>query len=46
MNDTWLQKDFHFTVADRANVWCSVAIELKGVQSGTDYKDFLIEELA
>lgn len=46
VNDTWLQKDFHFTVADRVNVWCSVAIELKGVQSGTDYKDFLIEELA
>lgn len=47
VNDTWLlQEGFHFTADDRVNVWDSVAIDLKGVQSGMEYRDFVIEELA
>lgn len=47
VNDTWLlQEGFHFTADDRVNVWDSVAIDLKGVQSGMEYKDFVMEELA
>ena len=47
VNDTYLlQEGFHFTADDRVNVWDWVVIALKGVQSGTDYKDFVNEELA
>lgn len=47
VNDTWLlQEGFHFTADDGVNVWDSVAIDLKGVQSGMEYRDFVIEELA
>lgn len=47
VNDAYLlQEGFHFTVDDRVNVWDSVVIEVKGVRSGTDYKDFVNEELA
>lgn len=46
VNDEYLQKDFNFTMADRANIWSWIVIELKGVQSGIMYKDFVNEELA
>lgn len=47
VNDTYLlQEGVHFTVDDRVNVWDWVVIELKGLWSGLDYKDFVNEELA
>lgn len=46
VNDEALQREFHFTMADRANIWSWIVMELKGVQSGTVYKDFVNEELA
>lgn len=46
VNDEDLQKDFNFTMDDRANIWSWVVIELKGVQSGKTYKDFVNQELA
>lgn len=46
VNDEYLQKDFHFTMADRASIWSWVVIELKGIQSGIVYKDFVNQELA
>lgn len=46
VNDEHLQKDFNFTMADRASIWSWVVIELKGIQSGIIYKDFVNEELA
>ena len=46
VNDEYLQKDFNFTMADRASIWSWIVIELKGVQSGIVYKDFVNEELA
>lgn len=46
VNDEYLQKDFNFTMADRASIWSWVVIELKGIQSGIVYKDFVNEELA
>ena len=46
VNDEYLQKDFNFTMADRASIWSWVVIELKGLQSGIVYKDFVNQELA
>lgn len=46
VNDEYLQKDFHFTMADRASIWSWVVMELKGIQSGIVYKDFVNQELA
>jgi len=46
VNDEYLQKDFNFTMADRASIWSWVVIELKGIQSGIVYKDFVNKELA
>lgn len=46
VDDEYLQKEFGFTMADRANIWSWIVIELKGVQSGIVYKDFVNEELA
>ncbi|MBD5544528.1 MAG: hypothetical protein HDR01_09875 [Lachnospiraceae bacterium] len=46
VNDEHLQKDFHFAIDDRASIWSWVVIELKGVQSGIVYKDFVNQELA
>lgn len=46
VNDEYLQKDFNFTMADRASIWSWVVIELKGIQSGIVYKDFVNQELA
>lgn len=46
VNDEYLQKDFHFTLADRPNIWSWIVIELKGIQSGTIYKDFTNQELS
>lgn len=46
VNDEYLQKDFNFTMADRASIWSWIVIELKGVQSGITYKDFVNQELA
>ena len=46
LNDEYLQKDFHFTLDDRASIWSWVVIDLKGIPSGTVYKDFVNEELA
>ena len=46
VNDEYLQKDYNFTMADRASIWSWVVIELKGIQSGTVYKNFVNEELA
>ncbi len=46
LNDGYLQKDFHFTLDDRASIWSWVVIDLKGIPSGTVYKDFVNEELA
>ena len=46
VNDEYLQKDYNFTMADRASIWSWVVIELKGIQSGIVYKDFVNEELA
>ena len=46
VNDEYLQKDFKFTMADRASIWSWVVIELKGIQSGIVYKDFVNQELA
>ena len=46
VNEETLKEQFHFTLADRANVWSWVVIDLKGVSSGTVYKDFVNEELA
>ncbi|MCM1064849.1 MAG: hypothetical protein NC420_10345 [Eubacterium sp.] len=46
VEDELCQEEFHFTMADRADIWSWVVIELKGVRSGTVYKDFVNEELA
>jgi len=46
VNDEYLQKDFHFTMDDRPNIWSWVVIELKGVRSGKTYKNFVNQELA
>lgn len=46
INDEYLKKDFNFTMADRASIWSWIVIDLKGVQSGIIYKDFVNEELA
>ena len=46
VNDESLQEDFHFTMADRADIWSWVVIELRGVSSGIVYRDFVNEELA
>ncbi len=45
VNDESLQEDFHFTMADRADIWSWVVIELRGVSSGIVYRDFVNEEL-
>ncbi|MCM1543185.1 MAG: hypothetical protein NC121_18285 [Blautia sp.] len=44
--DELCREEFHFTMDDRADIWSWIVIELKGVQSGTVYKDFVNEELA
>lgn len=41
-----IQKDYHFTMLDRADIWSWVVIELKGVRSGHIYQNFVNEELA
>lgn len=46
LDDEYLQKEFGFTMADRASIWSWIVIELKGVPSGIVYKDFVNEELA
>lgn len=46
VNDRELNEEFHFTMADRASIWTWVDIQLKGVQSGTVYPEFVNEELA
>lgn len=38
INDTYLQRKFNYTMADRASIWSWVVIELKGVQSEMVYK--------
>lgn len=46
VEDEFCREEFHFTMADRADIWSWLVIELKGVRSGTVYKDFVNEELA
>lgn len=46
VNVDFIQQEFHFTMADRASIWSWVVIELKGIPSGTVYRDFVNEELA
>lgn len=46
LGDEELQSKFHFTLDDRASIWTWVTIELRGVQSGVVYEDFVNEELA
>lgn len=41
-----LQSKYNYTMDDRASIWTWVTIELRGVQSGVVYEDFVNEELA
>lgn len=46
LSDDDLQSKYNFTMDDRASIWTWVMIELRGVQSGFVYEDFVNEELA
>ncbi|MGN0598572.1 MAG: hypothetical protein ACI4JK_01655 [Oscillospiraceae bacterium] len=46
LSDEDLQSKYNFTMDDRASIWTWVTIELRGVQSGVVYEDFVNEELA
>lgn len=46
LSDDDLQSKYIFTMDDRASIWTWVMIELRGVQSGFVYEDFVNEELA
>ena len=46
LSDEYLQSKYNFTMADRASIWSWLTIELRGVQSGIIYEDFVNEELA
>ena len=46
LSDDDLQSKYNFTMDDRASIWTWVTIELRGVQSGFVYEDFVNEELA
>ncbi len=46
LSDESIQKKYNFTMDDRASIWTGVSIDLKGVQSGIVYEEFVNEELA
>lgn len=46
VSDEYLKKDFNFTMADRASIWSSVVIELRGIKSKIIYDEFVLQELA